>query len=194
MLILERLSNDIILYHGSYTEVSSIDLSMCRQGLDFGRGFYLTSSEEQAVNFVKNSVSKAIKLGRVPADFVLTDGIVSVFRYKKLPNIIEHYFDEADIEWLHFVIGNRNRAFFQDFVNKISSADIIGGKIANDRTVQTLDAYMAGAYGIPGSKEADEMAIKTLLPNRLKDQFCFKTEKAIASLEFIKGIKYAEYF
>lgn len=38
------------------------------------------------------------------------------------------------------------------------------------------------------------MAIKTLLPNRLKDQYCFKTEKALTSLEFIKGKKYAEYF
>lgn len=41
-----HLTDGMILYHGSYTEVSEIDLSKCRAGLDFGQGFYLTSSFE----------------------------------------------------------------------------------------------------------------------------------------------------
>ena len=41
-----RLPQVDILYHGSYTEVSRIDLSQCRSGLDFGKGFYVTSSLE----------------------------------------------------------------------------------------------------------------------------------------------------
>ena len=36
-----KLPEDGILYHGSYTEVSQIDLSKCRYGLDFGKGFYV---------------------------------------------------------------------------------------------------------------------------------------------------------
>lgn len=38
------LPEDGILYHGSYTEISLVDLNYCRYGLDFGKGFYLTSS------------------------------------------------------------------------------------------------------------------------------------------------------
>lgn len=46
-----RIPEDGILYHGSYTEVAQIDLSLCRYGLDFGKGFYLTSSPERAASY-----------------------------------------------------------------------------------------------------------------------------------------------
>lgn len=47
-----RLPADGVLYHGSYTKISSIDLSRCRPGLDFLKGFYLTSSYSQALSYV----------------------------------------------------------------------------------------------------------------------------------------------
>jgi hypothetical protein len=50
------LRNDVVLYHGSYTIVRHPDLSKCRGEKDFGRGFYLTTSHEQAQRFVKSSV------------------------------------------------------------------------------------------------------------------------------------------
>lgn len=46
------LTDGMLLYHGSYAKVENIDLKKCKQGKDFGRGFYLTSSYEQAKNFV----------------------------------------------------------------------------------------------------------------------------------------------
>jgi hypothetical protein len=68
--------------------------------------------------------------------------------------------------------------------------DIIGGKIANDRTARTLQLYTSGGYGNPGSKEADDIAIMTLLPNRLADQFCFCNIKAVNTLEFVRSDLY----
>lgn len=49
-----NLSEDILLYHGSYTAVPDIDLSKCNSGLDFGRGFYVTTFYDQgpSENFV----------------------------------------------------------------------------------------------------------------------------------------------
>ena len=44
------LSENLALYHGSYTTVSAIDLAICSDGLDFGRGFYVTSSKQQAIS------------------------------------------------------------------------------------------------------------------------------------------------
>ena len=38
----------MILYHGSNLDIASINLNMCRPYKDFGKGFYLTSMEEQA--------------------------------------------------------------------------------------------------------------------------------------------------
>ena len=38
----------MILYHGSNMDIESIDLSRSSVGKDFGCGFYLTASKEQA--------------------------------------------------------------------------------------------------------------------------------------------------
>ncbi|WP_278335696.1 DUF3990 domain-containing protein [Roseburia sp. 499] len=43
-----ELVNGLILYHGSYCEVKDPQLEKCARRKDFGRGFYLTSSKEQA--------------------------------------------------------------------------------------------------------------------------------------------------
>ena len=42
-----ELIDGMYLYHGSYTAVEYIDLPKMRKMLDFGKGFYLTSSYEQ---------------------------------------------------------------------------------------------------------------------------------------------------
>ena len=67
----------------------------------------------------------------------------------------------------------------------ISILLIIAGKIAIDSTNQVLTAYINGFYGEVGSYEADETAIKFLLPNKLSDQICFRTEYSLKNLHFI---------
>lgn len=57
-----ELQDGILLYHGSYIGIPEIDLNRCFGGLDFGRGFYLTSSYEQAYNYVHLSTRKAIRI------------------------------------------------------------------------------------------------------------------------------------
>ena len=47
-------------------------------------------------------------------------------------------------------------------------------------------------FGIPGTPEADKITIKKLIPNRLKDQFCFRTQDAINHLEFIRSDRYGD--
>ena len=39
-----ELQDGMLLYHGSYIGIPAINLNRCFGGLDFGRGFYLTSS------------------------------------------------------------------------------------------------------------------------------------------------------
>ena len=46
-----ELKESLILYHGSYCEVSRPDLRKCAKMKDFGQGFYLISSKEQAESF-----------------------------------------------------------------------------------------------------------------------------------------------
>ena len=54
--------------------------------------------------------------------------------------------------------------------------DIIGGKIANDATNATIVAYMSGTFGKIGTEDADRICISLLLPERLKNQYCFRTD------------------
>ena len=75
-----ELQDGMLLYHGSYIGIPAIDLNRCFGGLDFGRGFYLTSSYEQAYNYVQLSVRKAMRIGTVPRDFNPEDGQISVYK------------------------------------------------------------------------------------------------------------------
>lgn len=88
--------------------------------------------------------------------------------------------------------ANRKKDLFPQLLHKYESIDIIGGKIADDQTARTLQRYINEDFGIPGTKDADEEAIKRLLPNRLKDQFCFRTQDAINHLQFIRSDRYGD--
>lgn len=182
------LADGTLLYHGSYAAVSQIDLKKCKQGKDFGRGFYVTSSYEQAKSFVPLSISKQINEGNLPADY--STGYISVFRFHRTEDVSIHLFEGADKDWLHFVAANRRNPLFPEIKHFYEKFDIIGGKIANDRTARTLQLYTAGGYGEPGTQEADDIAIMTLLPNRLENQFCFRSDAAIRALEFVRRERY----
>lgn len=187
-----NLREGCFLYHGSYIDIPEIDLTQCRSGLDFGKGFYLTSSFEQARNYVRLSVAKAKRMGIIPEQFSFEDGQISVYQFHYDPNLLIHYFPEANEEWLHFVAANRSLHLFFGLLRKYQTTDIIVGKIADDQTARTLQQYTREYFGIPGTKEADEAAIRQLLPDRLQDQLCFRTEDAIHNLHFIRSERYGD--
>lgn len=188
-----ELFDGILLYHGSYTSVPHIDLGRCASGLDFGQGFYLTTSYEQARDYVPMSVHKAGKSGTIASAFNVDDGQISVYRFHYDPNLLIHQFQTANIEWLHYVAANRNPSLFPLLLKKYRSVDIIGGKIADDRTAITLQLYVTGQLlAPPGDPETDKAAIAKLLPNRLQDQLCFRTADAIDALEFVRSDRYGD--
>ena len=176
-----ELKNGIRLYHGSYCEVIEPDLSKCARFKDFGQGFYLTSSKEQAQSFAKISTSKAVGRNLIkPQRF----GVVSTYVYEEDPDLRIKDFPTAGVDWLHCVIGHRRNNYFLDVVCELRRYDIVSGKIANDNTNATIITYLDGLYGEIGSESADSICIGLLLPERLKDQFCFRTDKALQTLRF----------
>lgn len=178
------LENGMELYHASYKIVDSIDLSRCNPGKDFGTGFYVTTSYSQACRFVKTAIAKAIKNG--VKDLLPDTGYISVFKYEENSSkkISYYEFPSADEDWLHCVAAHRQKGLLKDEISKWDKYDILAGKIANDATNQVLTAYMNGLYGETGSYEADEAAIRFLIPNNLSDQICFRSQKAIETLQF----------
>lgn len=189
---MQKLTEGLFLYHGSYTEISAIDLKYSKRTLDFGKGFYLTSSYEQALNYIPSAVKKNIRWRKLPANFKVENGCISVFRFHPTPELLVHYFDTANLDWLHFISANRDDSLFQSLLKEYNSYDIIGGKVADDSTAATLNSYITGEYGEPGSERADSFTIGQLLPERLTDQFCFRTEASIGTLEFVRSDRYGD--
>ena len=74
---------------------------------------------------------------------------------------------------------------FCEVLEDCSNYDVIGGKIANDATNSTIVTYMANAFGEVGSASADDICIRLLLPERLKNQYCFKSVAALNQLSFM---------
>ena len=176
-----ELKNGMRLYHGSYCEVMEPDLSKCARFKDFGQGFYLTSSREQAQSFAKISTSTAVGRGLIkPQQF----GVVSTYIYEETSDLGIKDFPSAEVDWLHCVIGHRRNSYFLDVVRELRRYDIISGKIANDNTNATIITYLDGLYGEVGSESADSICISLLLPERLNDQFCFRTKKALKTLKY----------
>lgn len=189
---MQKLTEGMLLYHGSYTEISSIDLAYSKRTLDFGKGFYLTSSYQQALNYIPSAVRKNIRWRKLPSDFKVEDGCVSFFRFHPSPELKMRYFETAGLDWLHFISANRDDSLFQALLQEYHTYDIIGGKVADDNTAATLNSYITGEYGTPGSERADNFTISQLLPERLTDQFCFRTKEAIGALEFVRSERYGD--
>jgi hypothetical protein len=103
--------------------------------------------------------------------------------------ISKFIFENADADWLHCIVGHRKNNMFPDIVDNMMSYDIVAGKIANDRTNVTITTYLVGGYGIIGSSTADEICIAQLIPERLKDQYCFRTNAALECLSFVGSEK-----
>lgn len=190
-----KLVDGMTLFHGSYARVETIDLAMCRPGKDFGAGFYLTSSMNQARAFIQTSLRKARNQGNVSRDW--THGYVSSFVYHAPVGAIAHYeFKTADASWLWFIAQNRKRDMAHALGNRIDptlrQADIIIGKIVNDTTNRVIAAYLEGLFGPVVSQTATQIAIAQLMPERLNDQFCFLTDKAVACLEFTGATRYEQ--
>ena len=118
------------VYHGSYTEVSVVDLSKCELGKDFGRAFYVTKIRQQAEFWAKRK-------GRLNN----CDGFVTEYNFYE--NAFEKYnlkvlrFDGYNEDWLDFVIENRRPdAPMHDY-------DIVEGPVANDDIAQRIFVYLA---------------------------------------------------
>lgn len=157
----------MILYHGSNVEVSEPKLLKAQRALDFGKGFYTTTDLEQALTWAKRT-ARIRKTGA---------GQVSVYKLDDdiFAGLKVLHFEKADGEWLEYVTANRKNQTMEN------SWDVVWGPVANDQTMQTLILYLDGYL-------TAEQAIANLLPQKLKDQLVFKTEKAISTLEYIEGI------
>ncbi len=180
---MQALKEGMLLYHGSYVAVEKPVLDKCSRFKDFGQGFYLTTSIVQAKRFAKLSFGKAKERGVISA--TARTAWVSAFQLGNITGLKHYVFQDADKEWLHCIVAHRREKYFEEMRLQMKNYDVIGGKVANDDTNATIFAYVEGIFGEIGTEGADKMCISLLIPERLKDQFCFRTQKAIGCLNYL---------
>lgn len=155
------------LYHGSNIAVQNPQILESDRKLDFGTGFYLTSNLEQAERWAKLTQARRENGTATVSVFEADEKILNTL------NVL--HFQKADKSWLEFVTQNRKNVAQQN-----DSYDVVIGPVANDRTMPVISLYFSGIY------DADE-TVKRLLPQKLNDQYTFKTEKSLTALNFIEA-------
>ena len=155
----------MILYHGSYIEISKPDLLHSRSNLDFGKGFYTTPIRKQAVKWCKK-INFERKIG-VLSIYELDESAFDKLKIMK--------FESYSKEWLDFIVNCR-------IGKDNSNYDIVTGGVANDKVFNTIELFFDGLI------EKQE-AIKRLRYEKPNLQICFRSEKSFEYLHFERSEK-----
>lgn len=110
----------MILYHGSNMLIEKIELELSKPNKDFGKGFYLSDNETQAIEMAR---FKMLTFGG--------EMIVSKFEFDESAmsnnSLRVKIFTEYSEEWADFVFANR------DGIDVGIRYNIVYGPIANDK-------------------------------------------------------------
>jgi hypothetical protein len=155
------------VYHGSDVKVETIDLSKCRIGTDFGRGFYVTKFFKQA----------EVIAARV-ASWHDTNSVVTEFEFNEYAFEDQDFkvlrFDGYTNEWLDFIVKNRasiNSKLMHDY-------DIVEGPVANDDIAARIYDYLNG--DVTKEKFIEELRFKKPM-----HQICFCTTASLQMLSLV---------
>lgn len=154
------------VYHGSLEIVETPEIREPNRTLDYGSGFYTTTSSEQAEEWVR----RKMKSNRVAKGFV-NEYELDIDNLQSVKCLL---FESPTDEWITFVMNNRlNKDFIHDY-------DIVYGPVANDRVYTCFALYEGGLM----SKQNLLAELKTY---ELVDQYLFHTEQALQLLTFTKA-------
>jgi hypothetical protein len=157
----------MFLYHGSNMVVSNPQILVSDRRLDFGEGFYLTSSLEQAERWAQLTTERR-GVGQPTLN-------VYTFDESALSTLKVLRFAKANKKWLDYVVANReNRLGVQKW-------DLVIGPVANDRTMPVIRLFLAKVYTAAET-------LRRLLPQNLHDQYTFKTSTALEHLMYKESI------
>lgn len=155
----------MIIYHGSLDKVEKPKILPSTRTLDYGVGFYATTSFEQAQQWVKR------KKGKNEIKGYINTYEVDEIQLSKL-HILR--FEHPTNEWIDFVMANRIDT------NYTHSYDIVYGPVANDKVYAAFALYEANLLDKEG-------LIKELRAYKLVDQLLFHTQQSLQVLRFIEA-------
>jgi len=154
----------MICYHGSDTVVDAPRILAAKRPLDFGEGFYVTTSKEQAKAWAKKvTFRNNSKFGCVNIYEFDLEGAEQTLKINR--------FISADEKWLDFICDNRSG-------RDTGKYDIVIGPGADDRVYRVVVEYENGDID-------KEQALKELKTEALCDQILFHTEKSLEYLKYV---------
>jgi len=154
------------IFHGSDIAVTEPKILASNRLLDFGEGFYTTSSYEQACSWAGRVAQKRNSRQKIISEYDFDMPAAE----KKLKII---RFSSPSQEWLNFVTACRSG-------KEIGFCyDLAIGPVANDNVYATIQLYETGLLS-----EAE--TIIRLRIEKISDQILFHTEQALHYCKYIR--------
>lgn len=155
------------VFHGSISIVDRQLANAGRNHLDFGKGFYLTTLENQAISWASRPLNqgkqKYLNIYELDFSAVVNEG------YKYL------HFNEYNAEWLNFVISDRKGG------SNWRQFDTVEGGIANDRIFNTIELHSSGLI-------SENEALQRLIYEKPNNQICVLNQDIIDNhLTFVEA-------
>jgi hypothetical protein len=156
------------IYHGSIEKVENPEIRESNRTLDYGRGFYTTTSYEQAEAWVRRRMSEE----------KVSLGYVCVYEFDKdsLQNLDALIFDSTTDEWLDFVMKNRTQRGY------VHEYDLVYGPVANDKVYAAFALYEGGLID-------KKTLISELKSYKLVDQYLFHTAKSLQYINYVEAME-----
>lgn len=150
-----------VLFHGSKYGLSDVMISGSRNNCDFGNGFYLGQTYNQALSFVYEYDKASVYSFRCSFDGL-----------KKIE------FD-CSLEWMIAIClfrgtikGYNESGLIQRIINKIEDADIVIAPIADNKMFYIMSQFAEGEINA-------DVALHSLSASNLGLQYIIKTDRAL---------------
>ena len=156
------------VFHGSDVKIDKIDLARSEFFKDFGRGFYVTNIREHAYQRALDITERHDSDKPIISEFIYSEV------YPATVGMNVKKFENVSVEWVEFVILNRNR----NISHPAHTFDIVEGPIANDKMVIQIRLFEQGKISM-------EELIQKLTFREPTHQICFCTIASLYALEFI---------
>ena len=152
------------IYHGSIEQVVAPEIRKSNRTLDYGQGFYTTTSYKQAEDWVRRRIGER----------KVSKGYVCEYEFDEsaLQNLKALIFDTPTDEWVDFVMQNRTQKNF------VHDYDLVYGPVANDKVYAAFALYEGGLID-------KKTLISELKTYKLVDQYLFHTSEALKYVTFL---------
>ena len=154
-------------YHGSRGGLQGAIRPVSDSSSDFGSGFYMGDEITQPQTLICEA--------ETPVLYTLDLDLEGLKVLRLEPNV----------DWALFVAFNRgkleayrDKPFYERFKRMRDEADVIFGKIANDKMFTVLNLFFDGLIGVTA-------LVKAMAAVNIGNQYCAKTAKACAQISVV---------